>query len=216
MQKAETSTLDQITDFYIRNSLVTSIKKGETLTPIESFVVDKIAFTYFDLKQKLGISFPIRLRASTEFDVNLYQHQPDDTGHTYAYFLPIFNDEGNKVTSGEMVINSAALSAYVFELNRGENRRPFTPWQLLADIHHELKHADQFDKDPVESMRIYKNEPYYVSMIEYDAELYAFDSIKKIRPWGISDYIDRHFMLDTIHSHLKQIRDNRKKLNLPT
>ena len=122
-----------------------------------------------------------------------------------AFFRPTISN--GEVESAELVLNKSVLRVYAQKLSRKNNAKPFTPWKLIGDVAHEMKHAGQYAED-IERVMADREKDYWSRKIELEAEQYAKKYISNRKPWGFMDYIERAFVIADLNKRIKLIRRN--------
>lgn len=166
--------------------------------------------TFTDVKKDLDIRYPIVIRSSDLLRDHQFLLNQDSNSINFARLVVTFVE--GRVARGELVMNERALVAYS-KIASWKKGRVFTPWKLITDIAHELKHGEQYQNDHTRVSKDQKN-PYDAQIVEYEANDYALRYIHEVKPRGIMDRIERAFVLLDLKNDLKRNIARRMELGL--
>jgi hypothetical protein len=152
------------------------------------FVVACLKNTFVETKNDLNVDIPIRLRSLNilQAEDRAIVKQSGENSFNMAFFIPVFDN--NKLVRGELVINDGSLVTYSKSIERRSGNKSSTPWKLIGDLAHEMKHAKQCEDNPDRVREDMEKNPYDSIVIELEAIDYAHNFLKKKKP---KDFLDR-------------------------
>lgn len=201
-------SLNNLSKHYLKTTLSSTLLDTKISAPASEIFINNLLSTINDVKNELDISIPINYIVPGIWEWGVMF---DNEAHknTIAFFEPIIDNMG-LTKAGKIYFNTIITRSQAIQLGN-ENKN--TPWEAIRDLTHELRHAFQFENDTQASLDD-GNNPYNAQFREYDADLYAYNFIKKQPSKNFVDWGNKQILLGEIRSKLKRIKNERKKLGL--
>ena len=199
--------------FYYLQSLSEIFRESSASPQAIEYISNTVYDAYETVREKLQISYPVFLKASNRWQIPLL-FDKNEQSLTLAYFYPDIGTNG-EISAGSIILNHVSLGLYTEYIDKQYTDGNYlTPWQLIIDISHEMRHAYQWDQN-LELMKNGDPDPYEASKYEYDANLFAYEHLRHIQPKNLKDRISKYGHIISLRDKLRRIKNNRKKLNLP-
>lgn len=204
-------TPDQIQKSYFESSVSRVLSEGHLSKEVIDLVPETLSKTFFDVRNELQIDYLINIRPSNLITDAYHIRRRPPGIISMAHFEPTILD--GKVVRGELVLDRHVLMGYSKMIERRGGAKPFTPWKLMSDVAHELRHADQCQRDIAGVLEDLKR-PYEAQIGELDANQYTRDYISRVKPRGLFDRLERAWVLHDLKEDVSTITKTRHQLGL--
>jgi hypothetical protein len=188
-----------------------TLLKHDVTRGTAEFVVASLKNTFVETKNDLNVAIPIRLRSLNilQAEDRAVVEQSGENSFNMAFFIPVFDN--NKLVRGELVINDGSLVAYSKSIERRSGNKSSTPWKLIGDLAHEMKHAKQYEDNPDRVREDMEKNPYDSRVVELEAIDYAHNFLKNQKSRDFLDRVSKAFEMINLDNDRKRYKRSIKQ-----